>query len=304
MSKQIFDVIIIGGSYAGLSAAMALGRSRRSVLVIDSGMPCNRQTPHSHNFITQDGEQPAIIARKARTQVGAYPTVTFHSGKALRTEQAGPDFLVTTEGKETFTAKKLLLATGVRDIPMNIKDFAACWGISVLHCPYCHGYEVRDETLGVIANGDMGFEYAQLISNWSADLTLFTNGRSTLRPEQRAKLEQHHIRTVEQEIDAISHKNGYMRHLVFKDGTTYPLAAVFARGGIEQQDIVKSMECELHTEGFYTGLIKVDEFGKTPQPGIYAAGDNTTPMRSVAAAVAAGNKAGAMLNKELIAERF
>ena len=175
-----FEVIIVGGSYSGLSAAMSLGRSLRQVLVIDSGLPCNRQTPHSHNFITQDGEVPAVISAKAKLQVDFYKTVQFFNGLAIQAIKTNDGFEIKTDSGEAFTSKKVLFATGVKDLLPEIKGLAECWGISVLHCPYCHGYEVKTEKTAIIANGEMAFEYAKLISNWTKDLRLLTNGKSAL----------------------------------------------------------------------------------------------------------------------------
>ena len=138
---KIFDVIIIGGSYAGLSAAMALGRSLRNVLIIDSELPCNIQTPHSHNFITQDGKIPQEIISLARHQVEKYATIKYHKGLAINGLKMENGFVITTSTNDTFTSKKLIFATGVKDIMPDIDGFAACWGISVIHCPYCHGYD-------------------------------------------------------------------------------------------------------------------------------------------------------------------
>jgi len=140
-----FDVIIIGGSYAGLSAALALGRSLRKVLIMDSGLPCNRSTPHSHNFLTHDGERPAVIAEQARTKVLAYKTVTWWNGLAVSGRKTGSGFEIITQNDGIFYGRKLIFATGIRDILPDIKGFAECWGISVIHCPYCHGYEFRGE---------------------------------------------------------------------------------------------------------------------------------------------------------------
>ncbi len=300
-----YDVIIIGGSYAGLSAAMSLGRARRRVLVIDAGKPCNRQTPHSHNFITHDGETPAELRRQALEQVKAYPTIHLSEGEVITTHGMNNAFGVRTAAGTHYTGKKILLATGVKDIPMPIDGFAECWGISVLHCPYCHGYEVRDEALGIIANGDMGFEYAKLIHHWSENLTVFTNGAASFNEAQLGKLREHNINIIEHKIASIHHNNGYMDKLVFKNGEMHPLKAVFARGAIKMHnDIAAQLGCGLHTDGMLNGLLVADEFGKTSSPGVFAAGDNIIPMRSVAAAVAAGNKTGAVINKELIDEMF
>ena len=142
-----FEVIIIGGSYSGLAAAMALGRSVRRVLIIDSGAPCNRFTPHSHNFITHDGEVPAVISAKAKAQVLAYPTVQFQEGIVTKADKTAQGFTVTTASGATYTAKKLFIATGVKDILPEINGLAACWGVSAIHCPYCHGYEYRNLSL-------------------------------------------------------------------------------------------------------------------------------------------------------------
>ena len=179
-----FDVIIVGGSYSGLAAGMALGRSLRRVLIIDSGKPCNRQTPHSHNFITQDGKTPKEIATLAKQQVEKYETVTFFNGLATNGVKTKEGFEIQTASGETFFAKKIIFATGIKDIMADIEGYADCWGISVLHCPYCHGYEVRNEITGILGNGEYGFEFSGLISNWTKKLTLFTNGKSTLTTEQ------------------------------------------------------------------------------------------------------------------------
>lgn len=302
---KIYDVIIIGGSYAGLSAAMSLGRALRNVLIIDSGKPCNRNTPHAHNLITHDGDTPATIASKARDQVLAYTTVQLIGATAINVAGSNRSFSVTTETGAVFNGKKILLATGVKNIPKDIDGFAECWGISVLHCPYCHGYEVRNQALGVIANGDIGFEYLKLISNWTKNLTLLTDGSSTLNTEQYEMVTAKGIAVIEKKITAIMHTQGKMRSLLFEDGTERALTALFARSTtVQSTDIPVALGCELHDDGMFAGLIKIDDFGKTTVPGVYAAGDNTTQIRSLAAAIGSGSKTGAIINHELVAEEF
>lgn len=302
---NVFDVIIIGGSFAGMSAAMALGRARRTVLIIDSGKRCNDMVTHAHNLIGHDGEPPAEIIARAREQVAAYSTTQFLQGKAVAASGSNGSFEVRTEDGRTFCARKLLLAKGVQDIPMPIDGFAACWGISILHCPYCHGYEVADEPLGIVGNGDAAFEYAKLINNWTGNLTLFTNGPCTIGGEQVQKLQQHRITIVEKEIAAFVHNNGQLVHVAFKDGSTHAVKAIFARGGVAQHtDLPVMLGCDVHTEGMFDKLIKVDDLQKTSVPGVYAAGDNATPMRSLAFAIATGNIAGVKMNHELIADVF
>jgi len=167
-----FDIIIIGGSYSGLSAAMTLGRAMKHVLVIDSGLPCNIQTPYSHNFLTQDGKPPSEISALAKEQVKAYPTVTFIDGLAINGNKTENGFEIELSTGDIFSGKRLIFATGIADAMPNIEGFEKCWGISVLHCPYCHGYEVKNEVTGILGNGDNAFELTSLISNWTSNLTL------------------------------------------------------------------------------------------------------------------------------------
>lgn len=294
---KTYEVIIVGGSYAGLSAAMALGRALRSVLIIDSGKPCNRQTPHSHNFITHDGEEPAAIAARAREQVLQYTTVAWLQDTVVKTSGSVNNFLVETAQQEQFTAQRLLFTTGIKDILPDIPGFAECWGISAIHCPYCHGYEVRGQQTGIISNGDIAVVFSNLIHQWTKTLTLFTNGPATLQPEQRNALQQKGIGIVEKTIKALDHQDGYLQQLVFTDGSSFPLTALYSRPVMQQHcDQLVAMGCELTD----TGFIKVDDFMQTNIPGVYAAGDNTSPLRSVASAVAAGNRAGAMINHHMI----
>ncbi len=300
-NNNSFDVIIIGGSYAGLSAAMALGRSLRKVLIIDSGMPCNRQTPHSHNFITHDGEKPRVIAEKAKAQVLKYSTVKFYNGLAVSGKKIENGFTIITKNGGTFTAKKLLFATGVKDIMPDIRGFSECWGISVIHCPYCHGYEVKNERTGILANGNFACHYAQLVRNLTKDLTIFTNGKAEFSAEQSAKLKQHNISVIEKEIDFLKHENGNVQQIVFKDQSTFGLKAIYSRPDFEQHSKIPEMlGCELTEQGH----IKVDMFQKTTEPNIFACGDNASPMRSVAYAIATGNIAGAMINRGMTEEEF
>jgi|SRR6218665_506918 len=302
MSKyNLYDVIIIGGSYAGLSAALTLGRSRRHVLVIDDDNPCNKQTPRSHNFITHDGETPAEIKRQALEQVKKYDTVSLYDGTAIDVTNKVNVFEVSTSSGDVFSSKKIIFATGVTDIMPAINGFAECWGISVLHCPYCHGYEVRDLSLGVISNEKLAYEYCRMIHHWSKDLMLFTNGRSSLSAEQMLVLKQHGIRIVEDEIKELQHENGQLKQLITQNGKAYPLNAIFSRAQIRQHcNIPEQLGCELTEQG----LLKVDDFQHTNVHGVFVAGDNHTMFRSVGLAVAGGIKAGAMLNHQLIEEEF
>lgn len=296
-----YEVIIIGGSYAGLSAAMALGRSLRNVLVIDSGLPCNRHTPHSHNFLTQDGEKPAAIAAKAKEQVEQYLTVKFLKGKAVTGKKLENGFEIGTESCETYIAKRLLFATGVADIMPTIGNFEDCWAISVVHCPYCHGYEVKGQKTAVLANGEAGMHYAKLLHQLTPDLTFFTNGPAKFDEASLAKLKEHNIPIIEDKIAKLKHTKGHVEQIIMQNGDRYDFPVIYYRPQNKQHcDIPQQLGCTLNEMGF----ISVDEMQQTTTKGIYAAGDNSTPVRSVAMAVASGMKAGAGINADLAAEAF
>lgn len=296
-----FDVIIVGGSYSGLAAAMALGRALKEVLVIDDGKPCNRQTPHSHNFLTNDGKTPSEIAAIANLQMSKYETIRFFKGLAMNGVRTDHGFEIEVATGETFFAKKLIFATGIIDLLPNIDGLQACWGISVIHCPYCHGYEVRNEKTGILGNGDPGFDFARLISNWTKDLTLLTNGASKLKAEQKNRLLQHGINIVEKEIDRIEHDNGYVQHIVFKDGTKETIKAIYAPSPFVQHcKIPEQLGCELTQDGY----IKIDHYQETTVKHVFAVGDSAAKMRTVANAVAMGTAAGMAISKTMILEEF
>ncbi|HVU84338.1 MAG TPA: NAD(P)/FAD-dependent oxidoreductase [Puia sp.] len=299
--NNFFDVIVVGGSYSGLAAAMALGRALKTVLVIDSGLPCNRQTPHSHNFLTRDGSSPKEIAANARKQVRQYDTVTFLDDAAIDGNETGNGFEILTASGQAFFGVKLIFATGVRDILPDIEGLSACWGITALHCPYCHGYEVRSERTGIIGNGEQGFELARLIFNWTEDLTLFTNGISTLTNGQELQLRHRSIRIVKKEIEYFEHSNGLVQNIVFKDRSKESVKAIYLRPPFEQHSrIPETMGCGLTEDGY----LKIDAFHETTIPGIYAVGDNASRMRTVANAVSMGTAAGITISRKMIFEQF
>lgn len=300
-NQQQFDVIIIGGSYSGLAAGMALGRAQRKVLIIDSGKPSNRQTPHSHNFLTQDGKTPAEISAIAKQQVQQYKNVNFFNGVAIKGKKTENGFEIQVASREIFTAGKLIFATGIIDRLPGIEGIAECWGISVLHCPFCHGYEVRNEKTGILGNGTDGYELVSLISNWTASLTLYTNGRSTLTAEQTAKLGRKHIKIVEKTIERLAHVNGYVQHIIFSDGIRSQVKAIYARIPFRQQcQIPEDLGCEFTDDGY----IKIDGFQGTTVQGVSACGDNATKIRTIANAVAMGTTAGITVSKQLISAEF
>jgi len=299
MNQKQYDVIIIGGSYTGLSAAMALGRALKTTLIIDSGQPCNIQTPHSHNFLTQDGKTPSDITATGKEQVLKYPSVYFKEDLVTVVEKDRKLFKVTTESEKTYYGKRLLFATGIKDQMPDIDGFKECWGISAIHCPYCHGYEVKEQPTAIFANGDLAFQFSIFINNWTDQLSLITQGKSNLTDSQKSTLQERNIQLIENNIISISHQNGQIDSINFEDGASLNVTALYAKLPFSQScTLPEQLGCGINDKGF----IIVDEKQSTTIPGIYAAGDNCGHERSVSMAIAAGTRAGAAINLDLIME--
>ena len=245
--------------------------------------------------------EPAVIAQRGRKQVLAYPTVNFVSELAIEGTRTKNSFQITTSTGKKFNAPNLLFATGVKDLLPDIPGFSDCWGISVIHCPYCHGYEFNGKKTGIMANGEKAMHLASLINNLTDDLTILTQGNDDFNEEQDSQLKKHNINVVTSPISEIVHENGHIKHIVLYDGNQLKFDAVYAVVPFEQHsNIPASLGCEITEEGY----LQVDDFQKTTVEGVYACGDNSTWMRSVAAAVASGNFAGAVINKELVNDHF
>lgn len=297
MSHSTYEVIVIGGSYAGLSAALTLGRSLRRTLIIDGGDPCNKTAPVTHNFITHDGDDPAAVSRAAREEVLAYDTVAFVRDLAVRLEGTDGNFTVATAGGVTYRAEKILFATGLNDGLPDIPGVRECWGKSVIHCPYCHGYEVRKQPTGILMNNEHTLHMVNLIRNWTDDLTLFTNGPTSVASED---IRATGTKLVEQPIDHLLHDAGQLRGVCLTDGSEVNLHALYLHPILTQKcPLPEAIGCQLEPNG----TIKVDEFRMTTVPGIYAAGDCTTLMRTVSYATGSGTMTGAMVNHGLTIDK-
>ncbi|EFC47129.1 predicted protein [Naegleria gruberi] len=303
LSTSLVDVIIIGGSFAGLSAAMALGRASKSVLIFDTNKPCNRQTPFSHNFILHDGEAPSQISKKALEQVLKYSTVSYRMEEVLKASkgECSSRFQVETNNG-IYHSRKVILASGLKDEFPLIQGVSECWGISVLHCPYCHGYEEIGKQTALISNNEKTFDSCVMISNWAKDLILLTDGPCTLTPEQQHLVHvKNGIQIIEKPIEKLIHHQGRVQKIVFKDSSEIELDVIYLKPKTTQgNNLAKQLGCELTT----TNEIIVDSLQKTTVEGVYAAGDATTYMRSVALAVASGQKAGIMVDREINIENF
>ncbi len=285
------DVIVVGGSFAGVSAAMQLARARQNVLVVDAGAPRNRFADEAHGFLGQDGRAPAAIMRDAHCQLLRYPTVEILSGEALAARTIGDGFAIEFAGGSERLAKRLILATGVSDELPALPGMRERWGETVLHCPYCHGYEMRDHPLGVIAAHPMSAHQALLIPDWGPT-TYFTQGQ--FEPEA-AELDAFAARGIAVERTPVVELVGDAPDLDgvrLSDGRFVEVAAVFTAPRTRPTTPLAAMLGCVHEDGPTGPYVKVDQWGATSISGVWAAGDAATPMHNATLASAAGVLAG------------
>lgn len=230
-----------------------------------------------------------------------YPSVFLKSDLAVEGWKSNGLFFIKTQSQELVSGRKLVFATGVRDLLPELPGMEECWGNTIIHCPYCHGYEYRGQKTAIFGSGDRAFHLAGLIANLTDDLTLLSNGNSDFSKEQLSKLQNKGIAVLNQSVAEFIHQDGKINSILFKDGSSKSFQAVYAVIPFEQHcSIPEKMGCELNEWGF----IKVDQTYKTSLEGVFACGDATSGIRSVANAISAGNITGAMINKILVDEEF
>lgn len=295
-----YDVIIVGGSFAGLSAAMQLARARRRILLLDAGRPRNRFAATSHGFLGQDGVQPAAIMREGLTQLARYPTVDFAQAEALSVSKDEDGVSLALSDGCVVDGRKLILAVGVED-ELPLASMATRWGVSVLHCPYCHGYEVRDRRIGAIANSEMAVHQAVILPDWGPT-TFFTQGMFEPTSEEAELLS---ARGVEIErvpvVDLIGEGSG-IRALRLADGREIPAEIVFTAPKTRvASPLAEQLGCEF-SEGVTGRYITVDPTQQTSVDGVFAAGDAATAMFNATIAAAAGVMAGVAVHRILTLE--
>lgn len=289
------DVIIIGGSYAGMAAALQLVRARRNVLVIDAGKRRNRTAIHSYGFLTQDGTDPAVMARTARTQLEAYPTLTWVDDLAVHASGTRDAFTIGTAGAGEYQARRLLLATGVSDTLPEVGGLAERWGRSVFHCPYCHGYELDQGRIGVIAASAMSVHQAQLLPEWGT-VTFLLNDALELEDSASRDLQ---ARGVTIERTPIAGIEGHAE-VVLVDGKRLPFAGLFTTpGNAPSTPLAGAMGCALMETPMGT-QIQTSEAKETSIAGVFACGDVARMPHTVSLAVADGAWAGAQIHRSLV----
>jgi thioredoxin reductase len=293
-----YDVIVVGGSFAGLSAAMQLARARRRLLLVDAGRPRNRFAAASHGFLGQDGVPPADIMREGLTQLARYPTVDFAHAEALTAEADTDGFTLSLSDGATVSARKLVLATGVTD-ELPLPSMAARWGVSVLHCPYCHGYEVRDRPLAAIATVPAAVHQALMLPDWGPT-TIFTQGQFEPSPEEAAQLAARGVAVERTPVVELLGQGTAISTLRLADGREVPAEAVFTAPRTRMTSpLADQLGCAFD-DGMTGQYIRVDAMQQTSVPGVFAAGDAATQMFNATMASAAGVMAGVAAHRALV----
>ena len=300
-----YDAVVVGAGTAGLSAALVLGRSRRRVLVLDGGQPRNAPSSGVHYFLTRDGTPPGEFLAIAREQLAPYAGVEVRKARAVRADRSGADFQIALEDGSTVGTRRILLATGVHDELPERPGFRELWGRGIFHCPYCHGWEVRDRPLAVLAPAQGAVEYSALIRNWSRDLVVLTDGAPNLDARSRSRLDALGVPVKEERISRLEGDGvGGLRRIFFEDGSEIEREGLFyAPPQRQRSDLAKALGCETEAMGPIPEVVKSDPTThETTVEGVFVAGDAGTMKQGAIMAASSGAVAAASLNHSLVLE--
>lgn len=292
--KAEYDVAIVGGSYAGMAAAMQLARAHRSVCILDAGQPRNRFASKSHGFFTRDGAPPTALSKAGREQLEAYPTVTWREATVESIRGERDEFTVLDESGEAVTARIVILATGVTDHLPEIDGLQERWGDVAFNCPYCHGYELEKGGIAVIATGESSFDQAMMLPQWGK-VTLFLNRVLELDDVQTRALEIKDIAIEESVIRQITDR----ATIELEDGTAPQFEGIAVATDISISDLVSQLGCELERDGG-ADYVKVGDDQATSVEGVFACGDLARTTHNIAFAVADGSMAGSSAHSLLL----
>jgi thioredoxin reductase len=299
-----WDCIVVGGGAAGLSAALVLGRARQRTLVIDAGNQSNRSAEGIGGLLGHDGRQPAAFYAAGREELAAYPTVELRSGEVLGGERHDAGFVLDLADGSREAAPRVLLATGMDYHFPELPGIAERWGRSVFHCPFCHGWEVRDQTLGVLDRGARGVQRALLLRFWSDDVTLLTDGPAELEEEDVARLGAARVAVDERRVAGLRGADTSLTSVTFTDGGERRCSGLLVPVTLHQRSAVAKRLGASAADPGPIGVdpVEVDSTFQTSVPGLFAAGDVSAQMPSVANAVAAGSTAAATIVHAVLTE--
>ncbi len=294
------DVIIVGAGPAGLSAALMLGRCRRSVVVFDNGKPRNAPSRALHGYLSRDGIAPADFLRLARDELVKYKSVRVRDEQvAAAACRPGDGFVVTLESGETMAARKLLLATGVVDNLPEIPGFRELYGRSVFHCPYCDGWELCDQPLAIYGRGARGVGLSLELTAWSRDLVLCTDGPAEIEPDDRVRLERNGIAIREERVTGLEGADGALSRVVFENAPPLERRALFfTTGQYQRSDLLERLGCEFNEKG----TVRTGKYETTHLPGLFVAGDASRAVQWVVVAASEGAEAAFAINSDLLKE--
>ncbi|RDI54366.1 NAD(P)/FAD-dependent oxidoreductase [Nocardia mexicana] len=302
MSETRYDVVIVGGGAAGLSAALVLGRSRRRVAVVDAGQPRNAPAEHMQGFLSRDGMPPGELLAVGRREVAGYG-VELVDDRVIGAAGSGAEFELRLAGGRTLRARRVLVATGLRDELPEVAGVRERWGRDVLHCPYCHGYEVADQPLGLIGGDEPGalaraVHLALLLPQWSDDVVFFPHTMA-LTDAERRRIAGRGVRIVDGKVARLAVEDDRLRGVELADGSAVPRAAVFvAPTFVPDNAVLSALGCAVAE----TGWAVTDPSGRTSVPGVWAAGNVTNPGAQVITAAGAASAAAIALNTDLVEE--
>ncbi|WP_372595054.1 NAD(P)/FAD-dependent oxidoreductase [Actinotalea sp.] len=295
MEAQVYDVVVVGGGAAGLSAALVLGRARRRVAVVDAGQPRNAPAEHMQGFLSRDGMPPAELLAAGRAEVRGYGVEVL----ADRVTGIEPGFYVRLAGGPVLRARRVLVTTGVSDELPDVPGLRQRWGRDLLHCPYCHGWEVRDQPLGVLGTHEGTVQHALLVRQWSADVVFFAH-TLTVTPAEHRQLRSRGIKLVTGEVTGLVVEDDRLTGVSLADGRTVPRSAVFVRPvNVPRPDgLLAHLGCELDEAGFPM----TDRSGQTSAFGVWVAGNAADPRAQVITSAGAGSAAAIAINADLVTE--
>ncbi|MEV8320325.1 NAD(P)/FAD-dependent oxidoreductase [Streptomyces sp. NPDC059900] len=299
-NSDTYDVVVVGGGAAGLGAGLVLGRSRRRVLVVDAGEPRNAPAAHMQGYLSRDGMPPAEFLAVGRREVAAYGVeVADDRVSAVRPDGAG-EFEVGLAKGRSVHARRVVMATGLVDELPDVPGLAGRWGRDVLHCPYCHGYEVRDQAFGVLASPVSGIHQALLVTQWSKDVTLFLHTEPEPSADDRERLAVAGVTVVEGTVTGIAVQDDRLTGVRLADGRVVPRSVLFAGAGARPRDeLLDRLGADTRDTPFGPYPV-VDADGRTSVPGVWAVGNAAGPKVQVINAAAAGYQAGLTINHELV----
>ncbi|MBX2800459.1 MAG: NAD(P)/FAD-dependent oxidoreductase [Myxococcales bacterium] len=302
MTQPDTEVAIVGGGPGGLSAALTLGRALRATVLYDAGAPRNAPAHAAHNVFTRDGTSPLELNRIGREQLGPYTTVEVRQRRVDDAERlADGTFALRDDHGERLTARHLILATGVVDELPPIDGLRELWGTGVFHCPYCHGWEVRDQPFVMIAQGPHALHMARMLRGWTSDLTICPMEGVAIDDAERQELVALGVQFRPAVQSLVGAADGTVQDVVLANGERLGAAAVFTSAPVRQRSpLPEKLGCTLHSEGMFAGLVEVDERGSAGVPGLWVVGDASAGFPQVIAAAHEGSVAGAMINMELL----